>query len=132
MAWITWLCGTPLNGFAGLVGVTIGIFYGFDGWRGNTSELDFQDSPRVKNLLYVLGAGFTAFIGDVKALDPEAKKDLVLLAYFLPCFVSGLVVVVFWGAVIGIGQLVETLRGRDHGYGFANALADYFFWIRNT
>jgi HAD superfamily phosphoserine phosphatase-like hydrolase len=123
---ISWLWTNPLYGFAGLVGLCIGIFYGFDGWRGNAEELALQDSPRVKNLLWILGPGIAAFIGDVKALDPDAKKPLLLLTYFLPCVVGAVVVVVFWGIWIGIGRV--RARSRGETYGLSEALGDYFFY----
>ena len=117
-----------LYAFAALIGTAIGVFYGFDGWRGDTASISFQDSPRVKNLLWVLGPGATAFLGDTKALDPDAKKIQVLLAYFGPCLIAALVVIVSWGCIIGIGRLGAVVLGENFGYGIENALGDYFFF----
>jgi hypothetical protein len=112
-----------------LVGLALGIFYGFDGWRGNTAEIEqLQDSPRVKNLIWILGAGVTAFFGDIKALDPQANRALLLVAYFFPCIVAGIVVVVGWGGVIAIGRAFASFQGRDDRYIFTDALGDYFFY----
>jgi hypothetical protein len=51
---ISWLVANPVYAFASLVGLCIGIFYGFDGWKGDTAELSFKDSPRVKNWMLLL------------------------------------------------------------------------------
>lgn len=125
---IHWYVANPVYAFGGLVGLALGIFYGFDGWRGDTADLEFQNSPRVKNLLWILGGGFVAFFGDTKALDPKVEKPLLLLAYFLPCLVAGILVVAIWGFVIGVGRVLETWKGRDYGYSVADALGDYFFY----
>ena len=82
----------------------------------------------MKNLLWVLGGGFTAFFGDVNALDTTAKKAPLLLAYFAAWSVAAFAVVMFWGIVIGLGQLVVNIKGRGYGYSTAEALIDYFFY----
>lgn len=125
---IPWASANPLYGFAVLVGLAIGVFYGFDGWRGNTAGGDLKDSPRIKNLLWVLGPGVVSFFGDVKALDPDAKKPLLLLSYFAPCLAAICLIVVIWGCVVGIGRLVATIRKNDNGYGIGDAVGDYFFY----
>jgi hypothetical protein len=127
-ALITWAAANPLYAFVGLVGFVVGIFYGFDGWRADTKEVDFKDSPRLKNLVWVLGGGFAAFFGDLKALDPTANKLLALFAYFLPCVVAGIAVVLFWGVVIAIERLWATYKGQTDGYAFIDAVGDYFFY----
>src|SRR4051794_24120999 len=114
--------------FAALIGTAIGVFYGFDGWRGDTTAISFQDSPRVKNLLWVLGPSATAFLGDTKALDPDAKKVQVLVAYFGSCLIAALLVIVAWGCIIGIGRLIAIASRRNFGYGVEDALGDYFFF----
>jgi hypothetical protein len=118
----------PLYGFASLVGLAFGIFYGVDGWRGDTASMPLQESPRVKNLLWVLGPGFAAFIGDIKAADPDAKRVQVLLAYFGPCLAAALSTVLVWGIVVTIERSVATVRRRDCGYGIVDAVGDYFFF----
>ncbi len=124
----SWLVANPIYGFAGLVGLCIGIFYGFDGWRGDTADIAFKDSPRIKNLIWVLGPGVTAFFGDVKALNPNVDKALLLLAYFLPCFLSGTLVVGFWGIVIGASRAFISLKKKSNGYTVVDAVGDYFFY----
>src|SRR5262245_49697768 len=105
MTMTAWAWDNPVYALVGLLGLAMGIFYGFDGWRGDTANLAFKDSPRFTNLLYVLGAGGAAFFGDLDALDPQTKKPLVLLAYSLPCLVAAAAVVLFWGIVIGIERM---------------------------
>lgn len=125
---IAWAWANPMYAFAGLVGLVVGIFYGFDGWRGDTAAIDFKDSPRWKNLAFVLGGGFAAFFGDLKALDPGANKLLVLVAYFSLFVIAGFAVVMFWGIAIGIARLWAGFKGRSGGYGFLDAITDYFFY----
>lgn len=125
---VSWELANPLYAFGSLVGFSLGIFYGFDGWRGDTAALAFQDSPRVKNLLWILGPAVAAFFGDIKVLDPAAQKTLLLLAYFLPCLVAGFFVVILWGVVIAVSRIIETIRGIDYGYTPGDALGDYFFY----
>jgi phosphoserine phosphatase len=124
----SWLLTNPVYGFSGLVGLSIGIFYGFDGWRGDTADIAIQESPRIKNLIWVLGPGVTAFLGDVKALNPNVDKALLLLAYFLPCFLSAAFVVGIWGLVIGASRAIISLRGKSNGYSLVDAVGDYFFY----
>ena len=118
--------GNPAYALAGLVGLCVGIFYGFDGWRGNTDEVELKNSPRIKNLLWVLGAGFAAFLSDAKSLDQNATKPLLLLSYFLPCFLGAVAVIVIWGIVIAVGRIGA--RSRGESYGLGEALGDYFFY----
>jgi hypothetical protein len=125
---VAWAWANPIYALVGIVGLAVGIFYGFDGWRGNTAEVDIQESPRLKNLIYVLGAGFAAFFGDLDALDPQIKKPLVLLAYSLPCLAAAATVVVFWGTIVGVERLWAGHKGQTYGYGFARAVGDYFFY----
>jgi phosphoserine phosphatase len=99
-----------------------------DGWRADNTIGSLQDSPRVKNLLWVLGPGFAALIGDVKVLDPDAEKSVLLLAYFLPCVVASLLVVAVWGVVIGVGRIFAERKGQAYGYSFGDAVGDYFFY----
>jgi 2-hydroxy-3-keto-5-methylthiopentenyl-1-phosphate phosphatase len=127
-SFVSWLIANPIYGFAGLVGLSIGIFYGFDGWRGDTKDIALKDSPRIKNMIWVLGPGVTAFIGDVKVLDPNVDKALLLLAYFLPCFLSGALVVGIWGIVIGVSRACMSLKGKSGGYSLTDAVGDYFFY----
>ena len=70
-----WVSAHSLYAVAILLGLAIGVFYGFDGWRGDTDALPFQDSPRVKNLLWLFGPGVAAFFGDV---NPTTLLDLAL------------------------------------------------------
>jgi hypothetical protein len=69
-----WAIANLMYAIGALVGFALGIFYGYDGWRGSTEAVDLKDSPRVKNLLWVLGGAFSATIGDVKAIDPFGEE----------------------------------------------------------
>jgi phosphoserine phosphatase len=128
MTLLPWLLDNPAYGFAALVGLCVGIFYGFDGWRGDTTDLSLQESPRVKNLIWVLGPGVVALVGDVRALDPDAKKTVMMLSYFLPCVAAGFAVVGTWGIVVGASRIAAAYKGQTYGYGFGDALGDYFFY----
>ena len=122
-----WAGANPMYVVGGLAGLALGIFYGFDGWRGSTKDLEFKDSPRVKNLLWVLGGAFTAVIGDVRAVDPTAKKPVLLLSYFVAFFIGAASVVVVWGFVV----LVDAARsgGRlRHAYTVLDGVGDYFYF----
>jgi hypothetical protein len=57
---VTWGWANPAYALGALVGLCVGVFYGLDGWMGDTADVEFKDSPRVKNMLWVLGGGFTA------------------------------------------------------------------------
>src|SRR5436305_1284442 len=127
-ALITWWATNPLYAFVSVVGVVIGIVYGLDGWKGDTKDADLKDSPRVRNLIWVLGAGFVALIGDLKVLDPNASKLWALLAYFGPFAVTFLLVVGFWGLLIAIERLWSTYKGTTYGYRFIDAVGDYVFY----
>jgi hypothetical protein len=62
-----------------LVGFSLGIFYGFDGWRGSTDEIEFKESPRVKNLIWILTAALASVIGDGarwESLTSIAQKNM--------------------------------------------------------
>ena len=123
-----WAWQNPLYGFGTLVGLVLGIFYGFDGWSGNTSEVAFQDSPRTKNFLWVLTGAAAAFFGDIKALDQHADKVTLLFVYLAAFLAAGIFVVLIWGIVIGLGRLVATRKSGNFGYALGDALGDYFYY----
>jgi len=125
---LNWAAANPLYAFGGLVGLAVGVFYGFDGWSGNTANVEFKDSPRLKNLLWVLGPGVAAFFGDIKALDPDAKRSVLLLVYAAAWLGAGFLVVLLWGFVVGVSRLLQVLNRRDYGYHVGDALGDYFFY----
>jgi hypothetical protein len=85
-----------------LGGCAMGIFYGFDGWRGSIKDLGLRNSPRVKNLLWVLGAGAGIFIADFKAVDKSADRGVLLLIYAIGFFAAAFLTVVSWGCIIGV------------------------------
>lgn len=128
LAAIEWAWANPAYALGGLFGLCVGVFYGFDGWRGDTADVEFKDSPRMKNLLWVVGGGFTTLIGDVKALDATASRGLVLLAYFALWLAAAALVVIFWGIVVWISRLLASRRDRDYGYSAGDAVSDYYFY----
>jgi hypothetical protein len=84
---ISWVLAYPLYAFGMLVGLALGIFYGFDGWRGNTAEIEqLQDSPRVKNLIWILGAGVTAFFRRHKGAGSAGKSRFAPCSVFLSMY----------------------------------------------
>jgi hypothetical protein len=85
-----------------LLGSAMGVFYGFDGWRGTVKDVDFWKSPRAKNFLWVAGGGFLTFITDLKSLDGNADKQRLLLAYLTGFLVLGALVVLGWGLLISV------------------------------
>jgi hypothetical protein len=83
-----------------LVGCAMGVFYGFDGWRGSLEELELKDSPRVKNFIWVATVAFATIIADFKIVDPDVKKPQLLLFYLAGFMVVSLLVVLGWAAAI--------------------------------
>ena len=124
---VRWAFANPLYGFGMLVGLALGVFYGFDGWRGSTEEIEFKDSARAKNLVWVLTGAFTAIIGDVKAVDETAKKPVLLLVYLAAVLSGAFLVVVGWGLIVAIDN-IGTSRRLGNGYALMDALGDYFFF----
>lgn len=123
---IDWAGANPMYAFGGLVGFALGIFYGFDGWRSSTEELELKDSPRVRNVLWVLGGAFSAIIGDIKAVDATAKKPVLLLIYFAAFLVGAIGVVVIWGIVVFVDAAQSSRLHRAYSTG--DAVGDYFYF----
>jgi hypothetical protein len=96
-----------------LLGGVMGIFYGFDGWRGTEKDVEFRKSRRVRNFLWVVGAGFLTFVADLKTLDASANKERVLLAYLLGFLIFGAFVVLGGGFLIA--AKFSLMRLREHG-----------------
>jgi hypothetical protein len=122
-----WALDNPLYGLGILLGLALGIFYGFDGWRGSTEELELSQSPRVKNLLWVLTGALTTIVGDIRAVDESAKKPVLLLVYCAAVLAGAVTVVLVWGMIVAI----DTIGARkDFGlrYAVVDALGDYFFF----
>jgi hypothetical protein len=124
----TWSDTNPVYAFGALVGLAIGAFYGFDGWRGSTADMEFKDTPRMKNLLWVLGGAVAALFGDIKAMDPKSEHPRLLLYYFLSFLVMAAMVIVIWGVVVAFERVVAHRRRNTDGYELSDALGDYFFY----
>jgi hypothetical protein len=53
-----WCLDNPVYAAAPLLGFILGLLYGLDGWRGAPTEGELKESPRVKNLIWLLGVAF--------------------------------------------------------------------------
>ena len=117
----------PLYASGALVGLALGVFYGFDGWRGSTEDVDLKDSPRAKNMIWLFTGAFTTLIGDVRAVDSSAKRPILLLFYCAAALAGAATVVLGWGAFVLIDSFrVDRRLGSD--YGSLDALGDYLFF----
>jgi hypothetical protein len=58
-----------------LVGMAMGILYGFGGFRAPRAGA-IWNTPRVKDLRWMLGVAFASFIADFKAVHPAEHPDL--------------------------------------------------------
>jgi len=126
-AFIQWATANPSYGLGILLGLALGIFYGFDGWRGSTEEIELKDSPRAKNFLWILTGALTTIVGDVHSFDESAKKPVLLLSYCAAVLVGASLVVLIWGLIVAIDSLVSQ-RNLGHDYSALDALGDYFFF----
>ncbi len=80
-----------------LIGAMLGTFYGLDGWRGSVKDVEFKNSPRVKNFIWVIALAFGTFIADIKRVDPDVNKEHVLVAYLVGFVICAVLVVAVWG-----------------------------------
>ena len=122
-----WSTANPAYALGTLVGFAVGVFYGLDGWRGSVEDLDLKDSPRMKNLVWVLGGAVVSFFGDIKAIDATAQKPLLLLYYFAAVLAGAILVVVPWAVIV----FLQSVFGKDSraiGYGIGDAISDYFYY----
>jgi hypothetical protein len=110
----------PIYGFAAAGGLLLGGFYGLDGWRGSLKEVDLRNSPRVKNFLWLIGAGAAAFIADIHLIDQRADKSILLLLYGI-CAAVGIVSVVAFFAALTL----LSARHNPSAYGLGDSLGDY-------
>jgi len=122
---ITWALANPVYAGALLLGVILGIFFGFDGWRGSPQETDLSDSPRVRGMIWVLTVALTTVIGDVHSLDADARKPIVLLLYMAGVVVGAVTVVVGWGVFVGVSHLRSSISAD---YPLTHAMGDYLFY----
>ena len=109
----------PAYGLSAAGGLMLGGFYGLDGWRGSLKEVDLKNSPRVKNFLWLMGGGATAFVADI-SWDRDASKSILLLFYIACTFFGILVIVSFFACL--------TMLSAPHNssaYGIGDALGDY-------
>lgn len=124
---ISWAMKNPIYGFGTLIGFVLGIFYGFDGWRGSSEGLDLKDSPRAKNFIWLLTGALTTVLGDIKAVDPGASKIVLLLDYSAAVVSGAGLVVLGWGVLVLVSCAVNR-RKLGYDYGTIDALGDYFFF----
>src|ERR1700731_3673767 len=55
-----------------VVGLAMGVFYALDGWNGSKKIIQFKDSARARNLLWVAGGAFMAIFADIRAVTPAS------------------------------------------------------------
>lgn len=95
-------------------GIIMGIFYGFDGWRGSkTGEL--KDSPRLKQFRWVAIGGFLALIGDFKFFEPNIKKADMFGFYIAGFTISAVLTITCWTIVIAL-NLRRLKKNSPHLY----------------
>lgn len=94
-----------------LIGGALGVFYGFDGWRGSTENIPLKNSPRVKNFLWAIGGAFFIVIADLKSVIPQLNKQRALLAYLLAFAALSVLTILAWG--IGIFLKFTWIRFFD-------------------
>ena len=85
-----------------VLGCAIGVFYGFDGWRGSLENVELKDSPRVKNFIWAVVTAFGIFIADFKTIDASVQKPRLLLLYLVGFLLLSTIVVLFWAAAIAV------------------------------
>lgn len=91
-----------------IVGIILGAFYGFGGWSNVPSQVAFQNSPRVRDFRWVVGAGFASFLTDFKIFDPNLAYSKPRLFSF---YLFGFAIIVL--AIIGIFSLVIYFKHRN-------------------
>jgi hypothetical protein len=110
----------PLYGLVAMVGLFLGGFYGLEGWHGSLKEVDLRKSPRLRNFLWLIGAGATAFIADIHRIDGGADQSVFVLFYGT-CAIVGIFCVVAFFAVLTL----LSARHNPSSYGLGDALGDY-------
>lgn len=90
-----------------LLGVLVGIIFILDGWRSPPDPAgSLRQSPKLRGLLFVLGAGIIPVIQTLTADDPE------VLALYSLCFVASTLLLLFfltlYAVVVAFGHLQET------------------------
>src|ERR1041384_8272059 len=95
-----------------ILGIIVGLVYGFDGWRGSVKDLRLSESPRWKNFLLVLTGGFSTFI--VEYATPSVDKQRLLVFFLLGFVVLAAIVVFGWGFFIWAKFLILRLRDSDN------------------
>lgn len=98
-------------GFA-VFGAFIGVLFVVDGWRGSSKNKDFKDSPRIRALLWVVGAAVGSFFIDLKKFGVQLPQDSseVFAAYFLG-FIFAVVFVLLTSVLV---FLVQNIWNKAH------------------
>jgi hypothetical protein len=124
-----WVTDSPLKGIFLICGVGMGIFYGFDGWRGSTKAVSLKESPRVKNFIYVCTVAFAGFIGDLRKIDEHADKPPLLLLYLIGFVLAAGAVVGGWGLLIFVNACWSKGRfGDDYLTSPFSQLSNYLYY----
>jgi hypothetical protein len=113
-----------------VVGLAMGVFYALDGWNGSKKIIQFKDSARARNLLWVAGGAFMAIFADIRAVTPASatppdKLDL-LFWYLLSAFAGGLLVVLLLSLLVVANNLTNRLA--RYNYSATAALGDYLHY----
>jgi hypothetical protein len=85
-----------------LIGIVIGILYLHYAWKAPEKGVKMLESPKLKNLLWVLGGAFVTFAADFKAIDPNADKAILFYVYggsALATFLLGWILCGGWIAI---------------------------------
>src|ERR1700731_254446 len=101
-----------------VVGLAMGVFYALDGWNGSKKIIQFKDSARARNLLWVAGGAFMAIFADIRAVTPASatppdKLDL-LFWYLLSAFAGGLLVVLLLSLLVVANNLTNRLARYNY------------------
>jgi len=109
-----------LYALGAFTGLALGILYGLNGWRGSIKENPLQKSARIKNLVWLLGAGSVAFLGDVHKISDDADKAFLSVLYYVFALLgAGGTITVF------AAFTMANTKGRWEDYTAGDALLDY-------
>jgi hypothetical protein len=110
-----------------LIGLLLGLFYGFDGWQGSPEKIAFSKSARAKNLLWVLGGALTTFLTGL--IFEEVSKARLLLFYLLAFVFGAALVVVGIGIVLLIKYTyIKAVTPEQYPAPPFSPLIDYLFY----
>jgi hypothetical protein len=77
-----------------IIGVIVGALFALDGWWGNLKKTAFKNSPRMKNLLYVLGSLVVAIFVDFRKYLGDFDSGTAVLCYIIGGFFSAVSIII--------------------------------------